>query len=1223
MNLWLLLFLAAITVIAVGSLAFYRKKLRQTFSTTNQADTSFEIEAHTHCVGDTVVAEPIIPLPQKAYAWIMTLFDAIPGFSSAPQQNSGLNADAQAKQDRWKTIVGGVAIWAILSIILILLIRFIQPVLAHISTQRKLNHFTVVITPFHDGSDGKTGHIVASELTDVIQQQAGDKQISVVYLPQSPVNEEEALRLAQEQQSDVLVWGTMRSGELLDSPSLQPRITYTPNGEYAPYAWDGYAGRFALPYHYDLATAPINGKAVMPRFILALANYQAGNADQAYAELQALVTEHNALNTSFFWTLMGIIEWAQGTYDTATTSYQQALAVAPDNHHRAFYSINLSAILFDAQQIDAARQELQRAIELSGDQRPASWYINQGLIDLYQGSPKLAANQFLKAYTLRDGTTPETPLALALAQSYYEQGNYTEARKILISTTTYIQQDSAYVPEAIRNLFRSTLQSSQHQQRGLLNLHQAVTARGPLAWELEIARPEPTNLVQKAVELLRTAVQTSQALEADWNSRATAQEATIHFTSSNEEPNTIALVAQGQAQRAIVRKQQQSYELALALIEQVQRTTRRKQTVLANVQNMLGLDNDYAESETLLTTLIDSPWNESAAPLKRDATIAHARLLRLRGDNSLATERYTAIRDAAPHLPEAYFGLGMLDAAVGNISQARQRMQEALTNNDAYFPARVKLIDFALQDKQWAEAIEHLRVLATQYPSDETTIQIASVLRQSGAAGYAQAEQELAPLIQQGNAEALIERGRIRRDAEQLEAAMQDFSDAYTIGSSTSASGAAFEWGQTLLALQRYAEAEQQFKNALAKNSTNTLASLGLVNIYLNGESPRYNPRAADDQYTHIIDNGTADPVMLQQLGNALLDQQEGKRAVDAFQRAVDMQPGDPALHHGLGQAYLEIANPSAAIKEEQRVLDLTSVAGDTARTIQTEALTVLGEAELQRGNPAEAQQFFTQALALTPDHVNARIGMGHASTALDGNWSVALGHFQTATQTPDGATDPLALFWLAEAQLRLTDPQTAIGTYEQALQHKPDFPEALLGMAQAYEARDNQEQALETTRRALEIRSDYGEAWQFQCKILRQQEDIQAALVACDKAIAANNRLAGAYFLRGTIYVQNADYRRAINDLQNSVHLNPDSDAFYWLGRSYFNTNKMFDAVNAFDEAITLNGANYSDAQFYRALALERLGNIETAITSLQTLIEDTKWGDKARQELERLGVL
>lgn len=1223
MNLWLLLFLVAITIIAVGSLAFYRKKLRQTLSMTNQNDANSHIEARTHRVGDTLVAEPIVSPSQKAYTWITTLFGTIPGFSSVPQQDTSMKADAQAKQDKWKTIVSGVIIWAILSILLLVLIKFMQPVLAHISTQRKLNHFTVVVTSFQDGSDGKTGHIVASELTDVIKQHIGDEQISVVYLPQTPVNDEDALRLAQEQQSDVLIWGTMRSGELLDSPSLQPRITYTPNGEYAPYAWDGYAGRFSLPYQYELATAPINGKAVIPRLVLALEKYSAGNADQAYAELHALVTEHNALNTSFFWALMGIIEWAQGAYDAATTSYQQALAVAPDNHHRTLYTINLSALLFDTQQIDAASQELQRAIELSGDQQPASWYINQGLIDMHRGSPELAANQFLKAYTLRDKTTPETPLALALAQSYYEQGNYTEARNILLSATTYIQQDSAYVPGSVRDMFRNRMQSYQHQQQGVLNLHQAVKARGSLAWELEIARTEPTNLIQKAVESLRTAVQTSQALETDWNSRATSQEITIQFASAGAEPSTMTLVAQGQAERATARKQQQSYELALALIEQVHRTTRQRQTVLSNVQNILGMGKDYAEAERILTTLIDAPWHEQAAPLKRDATIAHARLLRLRGDNSQATERYTAIRDAAPQLPEAYFGLGMLDATVGNMPQARERMQQALLNNDAYFPARVKLIDFALAEQQWAVALEHLRILAAQYPSDETTIQIASVLRQSGETGYAQAEQELTPLIQQGNAEALIERGRVRRDAQQIEAAMQDFSDAYTIGSATSASGAAFEWGQTLLALQRYTEAEQQLKNALTKDSTNTLASLGLVNIYLNNESPHYDPRKADDQYTHIINNGTAEPAMLQRLGNALLEKHEGKRAVDAFQRAVTMQPGDPALHHGLAQAYLEIANPSAAIKEGQRVLDLTSTAGDTARSIQTDALTVLGEAELQRSNPAEAQQYFTQALALTPNHVKARIGMGHAATALDGNWSVALGHFQTATQTPDGETDALALFWLAEAQLRLVDPQTALGTYEQALQRKPDFPEALLGMAQAYQALDNREQALATIQRALEIRKDYGEAWLFQCKILRQQEDTQAALAACNNAIAANNRLAEAYYLRGTIYVQQADYRHAINDLQNSVHLHPDSEAFYWLGRSYFHDNKMFDSVNAFDQAIALNGTSYSDAQFHRALALERLGKIETAITSLQTLIEDAEWGDKARQELARLGVL
>ncbi|NJP06548.1 MAG: hypothetical protein HC837_13430 [Chloroflexaceae bacterium] len=134
------------------------------------------------------------------------------------------------------------------------------------------NELTVVVVPFDDGNDGQTGRNIGEELAQTLDA-SRDPRMVVTFVDQRPANEAEVLALAEANRADVLIWGSVPSGETLNRPTLQPRLVYAPNGVYAPNALAGYRGRFAMPMHLQLTQSPVNGAVVLPPLMSMLTNY--------------------------------------------------------------------------------------------------------------------------------------------------------------------------------------------------------------------------------------------------------------------------------------------------------------------------------------------------------------------------------------------------------------------------------------------------------------------------------------------------------------------------------------------------------------------------------------------------------------------------------------------------------------------------------------------------------------------------------------------------------------------------------------------------------------------------------------------------------------------------------------------------------------------------------------------------------------------------------------
>src|SRR5215217_7099799 len=143
--------------------------------------------------------------------------------------------------------------------------------------------FVVLVAPFSEpgGGIGQTGREVAAALTAMLPDASG-KRVIARSLSEPPANADAALEQLKRDGADALVWGQIEAGGMVDRESLQPMLVYQPTGPLAALGWEGYAGRFAMPTAYTLATRPINSAVILPALLGALADYDAGRFDAAF-----------------------------------------------------------------------------------------------------------------------------------------------------------------------------------------------------------------------------------------------------------------------------------------------------------------------------------------------------------------------------------------------------------------------------------------------------------------------------------------------------------------------------------------------------------------------------------------------------------------------------------------------------------------------------------------------------------------------------------------------------------------------------------------------------------------------------------------------------------------------------------------------------------------------------------------------------------------------------
>lgn len=1074
--------------------------------------------------------------------------------------------------------------------------------------------FVVAVAPFDDAGDGQTGVAVAHDLARLLQ--AGETQQLVVrQLDTAPANEQEALAAATTSRADVLIWGQVQPGGWLNTASLQPRLTYAPTGDYAPTSWAGYSGRFSMPTTFVLSDVPINGEVVLPPLLTALADYTIGTPDAAYEPLGRLLANY-PLNPTLPCVLRGNILWARGAYTDAAAEYRTALAQPASASEQARLLNNLAAILMDANDGSAA-DLLNQAEQQPQGSNLAALYFNRGLLAQQQERPAEARAAFEQARKLA-GDDVSVPLLLALTWGYREAGQLAAADTTLKAATERIGTTVQDVPPALEVPTRLALQAAHLEQQALLALAHLVEARGRLTWELEVTPPQMPDQVQPMVGLLRQAIDTTQQRRGEWQQRATA--VAVELETIPQATPALELIAMGQKSQADRDLKRQQYHLALLLIEEGRAFKSHPRGMLATMWNgLFGRGDAIEEALGLLKPLIDETGLITPADVPILRAEARALHLQNRAEQPVtAAQRYDQIIAIEPGRPEGYYGKGRMALEAGDREGARQLMLQTLERDGRYFPARLQLVQFAEQESDWATVILHLRTLAEQYPSSKSTVELATALRQSGAGGYAEAEERLLPLANAGDITAMLELGRVYRDNTMPDQAIHAFEQALQADEHSAV--AELELGRLLAQKGENERAREQLLAAIAdgQGTLQVEAHMEVAALYATALD---NPDEARRHYEEVITSEVQDAGMLVQVGSWMLNHGEAELALKAWQQADAVQPDDATIMAGLARAYLTLNNLPEASTQAQRVVDTT---GDGSQPgARALALATLGDVQRLSGNLDNAVPLYNEALAVAPEQVEATLGLGLVAVARN-NWPVALGHFERAVNFPTGQGHPLARFWYAEALLRQHSLTQAIEEYDTALGIRPVFPDALLGKAQAEYMQGWADVALATIEEGLRQRPDFADGLLFKGKLLHERRQLNEALEAYNLAIRVNEQLGDAYYRRGLVFMQQLNHETAIRDLNRAAALEPNNaEIVYWLGQAYLSLDRKDLALEAFRRAVELRG-DYVEALYFRGMVEAQLGQVDAASTSFARVIEfasDSEWAAKARNELARIG--
>jgi tetratricopeptide (TPR) repeat protein len=658
-----------------------------------------------------------------------------------------------------------------------------------IQSRLLVDRFVVLVAPFSDEGNGQPVASISDALVRVLEDET-EADIVVRQYDNSPASPAEARQIAATNNADLLIWGEVQSGGFLNDMTLLPRLTYAPTGVYAPHAWMSYRGRFHMEDTYRLAHAGyyINGQAVLPPLVDALASYSTGNPDQAYLQLGTLLADYpGTLDPTLLRMLRGNVLWARGNYAEAAEEYR--VLGAPEAGPPAL-AVNLSTIMLDQgmQDTDMLPDALAALnMALPGLEGAAAGTVryNLGLRALYADDLPEAVAQLDEARAL---LPDNAELLFALSEAYRESGQLAAAATTLDEAERQINAHLDLVPEGLREPAHRYLQSVHLEQASVLRLSRLVGARGRLAWELYVVPPLPTDEMQPIIDDLRDAATLSHEAMVGWQRQSTTDAVGRNVLASQAGGSMpaemeLGLAALGQRQRVEDQRAHQHYYLAQSLIEEG-RTTHRETP--GTFEQLWG----WAASDERPLVEARSILNEqgNAAPRSLRAHLADARSLLLHsqmpdGDAEMLNQAdmlYEQAIQQEPWRPEGFYGRGQVAWLRGDRPTTERLMLQALERDTTFFPARLVLIDFARQDGDWNSVLIHLRTIQQQYNDYEVRLALASTLREAANAGADdarelrnEAEQRLEALTQPTagsgpeRARAWVELGRLYIDRNQ------------------------------------------------------------------------------------------------------------------------------------------------------------------------------------------------------------------------------------------------------------------------------------------------------------------------------------------------------------------------------------------------------------------------------------------------------------------------
>jgi tetratricopeptide (TPR) repeat protein len=187
-------------------------------------------------------------------------------------------------------------------------------------------------------------------------------------------------------------------------------------------------------------------------------------------------------------------------------------------------------------------------------------------------------------------------------------------------------------------------------------------------------------------------------------------------------------------------------------------------------------------------------------------------------------------------------------------------------------------------------------------------------------------------------------------------------------------------------------------------------------------------------------------------------------------------------------------------------------------------------------GQLLPAQQMFRYVLGLEPHNAEAMHLLGGISLQLR-EYDQALEHFRAAARASDNP-----VFWndLGVACIAAGEFREGVTAIEQALQLRPEYPEAYNNLGIASQQVGEAARALDSFEQAIRLRPGYAEAYCNLGNALREQGEYEGAAVACEQAFRLRPESAEAANNLGLALQESGQVEKAADYYRLALELRP-----------------------------------------------------------------------------------
>ncbi|QYX31487.1 tetratricopeptide repeat protein [Sphaerospermopsis torques-reginae] len=184
-------------------------------------------------------------------------------------------------------------------------------------------------------------------------------------------------------------------------------------------------------------------------------------------------------------------------------------------------------------------------------------------------------------------------------------------------------------------------------------------------------------------------------------------------------------------------------------------------------------------------------------------------------------------------------------------------------------------------------------------------------------------------------------------------------------------------------------------------------------------------------------------------------------------------------------------------------------------------------------------------------------------------------------------------------------DYQSAISSFDKALEFKPDYHQAWYNRGISLRNLGRYEEAISSYDKALEIKPDYHQAWYNRGNSLDNLGRYEEAISSYDKALEIKPDYHQAWYNRGISLDNLGRYEEAISSYDKALEIKPDKhEAWNNRGISLDNLGRYEEAISSYDKALEFQPDDH-EAWNNRGISLDNLGRYEEAISSYDKALE------------------